>query len=72
MADNDLTKLHGTPEEIEAFLRWKRENVAELNRKIAAGEIGRGDDPPILTAEDEEILDRVWAEPLTVVTRLPE
>ena len=47
-----------TPEQQALYDQRRIEAEAELQRRIAEGT--SGDQPPELTAEDEEILDRIW------------
>ena len=58
----DPKRLGGTAEDQEKFLKWKQERAEEEARLIASGQLKPGDIPDELTEEDEEILDRVWAE----------
>lgn len=61
--DNNLNpgRLGGSAEDQEVFRQERARSIAEFRRKLASGE-PIGDVPDPLTAEDEEILDRVWAE----------
>jgi len=47
-----------TPEQQTLYNQRQAEAEAELQRRIAEGT--SGDQPPELTEEDEEILDRIW------------
>ena len=54
-----MTDLQPTAsaEKLQEYYQW-REREMEANRLRAQTE---GDDPPILTADDEAALDRAWA-----------
>jgi hypothetical protein len=61
MGDDDIILGQlGTAEENAAYARWRAEQIAENNRRIAAGQYG--DVPDELTEEDEAILDCAWKE----------
>jgi hypothetical protein len=54
LEDSDTSRLEYILRLLEAHAEIESRDVSHLQR--------RGDEPPELAAEDEEILDRVWAQ----------
>lgn len=51
-----MTEPVGSPEKLQEYYQW-REREIEAARQRAQTE---GDDPPILTPDDEAALNRAW------------
>lgn len=62
--DLDLSQLDGTPEQINRFLH----EYAATDAEDQARRLTEGDEPPEQTAEDERLLDYIWARLDTTIT----
>ena len=62
--DLDLSQLDGTPEQINRFLH----EYAATDAEDQARRLTEGDEPPEQTAEDERLLDHIWARLDTTIT----